>query len=96
MFVITVKFTTYEKDTEKFKTRILKQAKDSIELELGCLVFDVCHDPENINVVFLYEIYTNKDAFDIHLNSEHYLSFNEEVTPWVSEKIVSQLTKQIV
>ena len=37
-----------------------------------------------------------RDAFDIHLNSEHYLSFNEEVTPWVSEKIVSQLTKQIV
>ena len=52
MFVITVKFTTYEKDTEKFKTRILKQAKDSIELELGCLVFDVCHDPKNINIVF--------------------------------------------
>ena len=96
MFVITVKFTTHEKDTEKFKTRILKQAKDSIELEEGCLVFDVCHDPKNINVIFLYEIYTNKDAFDIHLNSEHYLSFNEQVTPWVSEKIVSQLKKQIV
>ena len=96
MFVITVKFTTHEKDTEKFKTRILKQAKESLELESGCHVFDVCHDPKDINVVFLYEVYTNKDAFDIHLNSKHYLSFNEEVTPWVSEKIVSQLTKQIV
>jgi len=95
MFVITVKFTTYEKDTEKFKTRILNKLKILLN-RLGCLVFDVCHDPKNINVVFLYEIYTNKDAFDIHLNSEHYLSFNEEVTPWVSEKLVSQLTKQIV
>ena len=96
MFVITVKFITHEKDTEKFKTRILKQARESLELESGCHEFDVCHDPKDINVVFLYEIYTNKDAFDMHLNSKHYLSFNEEVTPWVSEKIVSQLEKQII
>ena len=41
-----------------------------------------------------YETYTDKDAFDIHLNSKHYLSFNEEVTPWVKEKIVTQLEKQ--
>jgi|TARA_B110000091_G_scaffold145573_1_gene155291 autoinducer 2-degrading protein len=94
MFVITVKFTTHEKDTKKFKDRIIQQAKDSLKLEKDCHVFDVCHDPNNNNVVFLYEIYADKAAFDIHLNSKHYLSFNEEVTPWVSEKLVSQLHKQ--
>ena len=94
MFVITVKFTTHEKDTEKFKARIIQQARNSLELEKECHVFDVCHDPNNNNVVFLYEIYTDKSAFDIHLNSKHYLSFNAEVTPWVSEKLVSQLHKQ--
>jgi autoinducer 2-degrading protein len=94
MFVITVKFTTHEKDTKKFKDRIIQQAKDSLKLEKDCHVFDVCHDPNINNVVFLYEIYADKDAFDIHLNSKHYLSFNEEVTPWVSEKLVSQLHKQ--
>ena len=41
-----------------------------------------------------YETYTDKDAFDIHLQSDHYLAFNEEVTPWVKEKIVTQLEKQ--
>ena len=39
-------------------------------------------------------IRTDKDAFDMHLNSKHYLSFNKEVTPWVKEKIVTQLEKQ--
>ena len=48
----------------------------------------------NKNIVFLYETYTDKDAFDVHLNSKHYLAFNEEVTPWVKEKIVTQLEKQ--
>ena len=94
MFVITVKFVINEKDTEKFKVRILQQARDSLELEKDCHEFDVCHDPNNKNIVFLYEIYTDKDAFDIHLNSKHYLAFNEEVTPWVKEKIVTQLEKQ--
>ena len=94
MFVITVKFEIYEKDTEKFKVRILQQARDSLELEKDCHEFDVCHDPNNKNIVFLYETYTDKGAFDVHLNSKHYQAFNEEVTPWVKEKIVTQLEKQ--
>ena len=94
MFVITVKFVIHEKDIDKFKTRILQQARDSLELEKDCHEFDVCHDPNDQNVVFLYEIYTDKDAFDIHLKSDHYLAFNEEVTPWVKEKIVTMLEKQ--
>ena len=93
MFVITVKFVIHEKDIDKFKTRILQQARDSLELEKDCHEFDVCHDPNDQNVVFLYETYTDKDAFDIHLQSDHYLAFNEEVTPWVREKIVTELEK---
>ena len=94
MFVITVKFVINEKDIEKFKVRMLQQARDSLELEKDCHQFDVCHDPNNKNIVFLYETYTDKNAFDIHLNSKHYLAFNDEVTSWVEEKIVTQLEKQ--
>ena len=94
MFVITVKFVINEKDLEKFKVRMLQQARDSLELEKDCHQFDVCHDPNNKNIVFLYETYTDKNAFDIHLNSKHYLAFNDEVTSWVKEKIVTQLEKQ--
>jgi quinol monooxygenase YgiN len=94
MFVITVRFVINEKDIEKFKVRMLQQARDSLELEIDCHQFDVCHDPNNKNIVFLYEIYTDKNAFDIHLNSKHYLAFNDEVTSWVKEKIVTQLEKK--
>ena len=94
MFVITVKFVINEKDIEKFKVRMLQQARDSLELEKDCHQFDVCHDPNNKNIVFLYETYSDKNAFDIHLNSKHYLAFNDEVTSWVKEKIVTQLEKQ--
>lgn len=96
MFVITVKFTTNPEDTKKFKKRMIQQARDSLNLEHDCIVFDICHDPVNEDVVFLYEIYKDEAAFKVHLNSKHYISFNEEVTPWVLEKIVSQLQKQII
>ena len=96
MFVITVKFTTNPEDTKKFKKRMIQQARDSLNLENDCIVFDICHDPVNEDVVFLYEIYKDEAAFKVHLNSKHYLSFNEEVTPWVLEKIVSKLQKQII
>ena len=94
MFVITVKFVIHEKYIDKFKTRILQQARDSLELEKDCHEFDVCHDPNDQSVVFLYEIYADRNAFDIHLQSDHYLAFNEEVIPWIKEKFVTQLKKQ--
>ena len=94
MFVITVRFVINEKDIEKFKVRMLQQARDSLKLEKNCYQFDVCHDPNNKNIVFLYETYADKNAFDIHLNSKHYLAFNDEVTSWVKEKIVTQLEKK--
>ena len=94
MFVITVKFVTNDQHAEKFKNRVLKQAQDSLKFEEQCHVFDVCHDPNDMNVVFLYEVYTDKNAFEAHLNSDHYLGFNEEVTPWIIEKQVNQLIKQ--
>jgi quinol monooxygenase YgiN len=94
MFVITVKFVINEKDIEKFKVRMSQQARDSLKLEKNCHQFDVCYDPNNKNIVFLYETYTDKNAFDIHLNSKHYLAFNDEVTSWVKEKLVTLLEKQ--
>ena len=96
MFVITVKFVIHEKDIEKFKIRILQQARDSLELEKDCHEFDVCHDPNNKDVILWYETYTNKKAFDVHLNSKQELSVNEEGTPWVKEKMVTQLEKQVL
>ena len=49
---------------------------------------------KNTNKVFLYEIYQDKDAFDYHLKSDHYLSFDKDVKNWVTKKTVDQLIKQ--
>ena len=94
MFVITVDFEIKSEFVNEFRNRVLQQAKDSLNNEEKCLIFDVCFDEKNTNKVFLYEIYQDKNAFDYHLKSDHYLSFDKDVENWVNEKIVNQLIKQ--
>ena len=94
MFVITVDFEIKSEHINEFRSRVLQQAKDSLNNEENCLIFDVCFDEKNKNKVFLYEIYQDKDAFDYHLESDHYLSFDKDVRNWVTKKIVNQLIKQ--
>ena len=94
MFVITVDFEIKSEFVNEFRNRVLQQAKDSLNNEEKCLMFDVCKDEKNTNKVFLYEIYQDKDAFDYHLKSDHYLSFDKDVKNWVTKKIVNQLITQ--
>ena len=94
MFVITVDFEIKSEFVNVFRNRVLQQAKDSLNNEKKCFTFDVCFDEKNTNKVFLYEIYQDKDAFDYHLKSDHYLSFDKDVKNWVTKKTVNQLIKQ--
>ena len=94
MFVITVDFEIKSEFVNEFRNRVLQQAKDSLNNEKKCFTFDVCFDEKNTNKVFLYEIYQDKDAFDYHLKSDHYLSFDKDVKNWVTKKTVNQLIKQ--
>ena len=94
MFVITVDFEIKSEFVNEFRNRVLQQAKDSLNNEKKCFTFDVSFDEKNTNKVFLYEIYQDKDAFDYHLKSDHYLNFDKDVKNWVTKKTVNQLIKQ--
>lgn len=89
MLIITVRFTVHETYREVFRIAILENARTSREVEEGCLQFDVCQDSSG-SVFFLYERYVNDAAFDLHLKSGHFLSFNEASGPWVKDKQVDR------
>ena len=94
MYVVIVEFTTLPEHAAAFKQRVLQQARDSLELEAECHVFDVCFDPGRENFVLLYEVYTDKAAFDAHLAAPHFLDFDATVQPWISDKKLSLLERQ--
>lgn len=90
MFVVTVDFVIHEQHVENFRQAVENQARNSLEQEEGCHQFDVCYDIDDDTAVFLYEIYSDRDAFEEHLDTEHYLDFDASVKDWVAKKDVSQ------
>jgi (4S)-4-hydroxy-5-phosphonooxypentane-2,3-dione isomerase len=86
VFAVTVAFVVQVEWVDAFISRVLRQAEDSLTYEDNCHVFDVCRDSKIPNRIFLYEVYTDEEAFKIHLASEHYLSFDQETKTWVQSK----------
>jgi autoinducer 2-degrading protein len=93
-FAITVSFELEEGAAEKFHCLVAENARQSVALEPGCLRFDVLFPTNGAtgSEVFLYEIYANPAAFDIHLASPHFKSFDEETRALVRKKTVNAFT----
>jgi (4S)-4-hydroxy-5-phosphonooxypentane-2,3-dione isomerase len=93
MFVVVVEFTLKPGFSSQFCERVKRQATDSLSLEPDCHVFDVCIDSENEHVVLLYEVYTDRSAFERHLFSNHFLDFDAGVADWISDKRVATYSR---
>lgn len=89
MYVVTVKFTLAKGAAEAFMGLMRAQARNSLELEPGCHQFDVCSDPSDPGTVFLYELYTDEAAFQVHLASDHFKQFDADVADLVVDKQVA-------
>lgn len=88
MVAVTVEFQVQDAKVEEFNRAMAEQARNSLEKEDDCHRFDICHDDEVIGRVFLYEIYTDRNAFELHLASEHFKQFDAEVKGWIVSKKV--------
>lgn len=89
MFVITAEFRLQQDMLNAFMPLMLIQAEKSLSSEPGCLVFDVClEQTDGEDVVFLYEVYEDEAAFDLHMETPHYLAFSETTSDLVAAKSV--------
>lgn len=85
MYAVTVTFTPAPDAMERFLPLMVENARASLQNEPGCLQFDVCCGADS---VFLYEVYTDRAAFEQHLASAHFRSFDAAVADLVAEKVV--------
>ncbi len=93
MYVVLVEFVTRSNHAAAFVERVRQQARDSLRNESGCHVFDVCINPERANFVMLYEVYTDRAAFDAHLESAHFRDFDAAVRDWITDKKLTFLER---
>ena len=71
-----------------FLAALGENAATSLRDEPDCLRFDVCRDPDDPAAFFLYEVYTDPAAFDVHLAAPHFAAFSKLVADWTVEKSV--------
>ena len=76
-----------------FEAAIEANARTSRETEPGCRQFDVCRDPADPSLFFLYELYDDEAAINAHLQSSHFLSMDSATRDWVATKAVRRLTR---
>lgn len=62
---------------------LLADLVDAVRTEPGNIVFDAHRKTENPDVFFVYEVYADREAFDVHLSSEHSAIFNSKLGPLV-------------
>jgi quinol monooxygenase YgiN len=91
-FAVAVRFQLHAANAADFLAVVKKQAANSLSLERDCHQFDVCVDPEDPCRIFLYETYTDAEAFEGHRKTPHFAVFNDTVGPWVADKEVTTWT----
>ena len=66
---LVVDFTVKPGTKTQFLEIIQEHASKTLENEEGCLQFEVCDAVEGENRVFLYEMYADDAAFEVHKTS---------------------------
>jgi autoinducer 2-degrading protein len=90
-YVITVAFDVETAERARFLDLVCRNAAASLDSEPGCLRFDVLvpqgdGEPD----VLLYEIYEDREAFQAHLDSEHFRDFDTTTRAAVRRKTVQE------
>ena len=88
LYVITVEFTLKPGTMADFRRLIDQNAIDSCRDEPGCQRFDVLVPFGQDDRIFLYEIYDNRAAFEMHLKTPHFDLFNRKSADMVLSKRV--------
>jgi quinol monooxygenase YgiN len=91
MLAVLVEFRIRSAMTQAFHAAIVANARQSVTDEPGCHRFDVCRDPADPSVFFLYELYDDEAAFAAHLRTPHFQQMNTATADWVEAKSVRQM-----
>jgi (4S)-4-hydroxy-5-phosphonooxypentane-2,3-dione isomerase len=91
MFVLVVEFRIHPEFIAAFSAAINENARASLATEPGCRQFDVCRDPAEPALFYLYEVYDDEVAFQAHLKTAHFAAMERASAGWVDSKSVRRL-----
>jgi autoinducer 2-degrading protein len=86
MYVIIVQIQIKEGYKDAFIEAMLDDAKGSVKNEPGCLRFDVIQDGGDPNRIWLYEVYVDEAAFQVHMQTPHFIKWRDTVKDWFADR----------
>lgn len=89
MLVVSAEFQIQEKSRDAFTDLLLENARAAMETEPGCRQFDVSISRRNPDIVFVYELYDDKECFKSHAASTHYQRFDEATKEMITNRSIS-------
>lgn len=90
---LIVEFKVKPEFVDDFARAMRENATSALENEPGCLFFDVCRDPADPSLFFLYELYEDDDAIQAHQHSKHYRKFAELSPDWIASKTIRKMQR---
>jgi autoinducer 2-degrading protein len=85
-FAVVVMFKVSPDNASGFQALLEENAAASVDGEPGCLRFDIVRlDGGDL---LLYELCSDRSAFDAHLDSPHFKAFDEATRAHVLEKAI--------
>lgn len=86
MFAVSVVFNIREDHVEPFVELILQHSARTLAREIGCMRFDVGRDANDPTRVFVYELFVDRHAFDIHSKTDYLDEFFAAAGDWIESK----------
>ena len=93
MLAVCVDFEINLASLDAFLIIVEKNASDSLANAVGCHQFDIAQDPQNPTTIFLYGLYDDVVAFELHKKASHYLEFNDAISGMVNKKSIRLFQK---
>lgn len=87
-YVILAEFDVPAEHTDAFLRLVRENATASVRDEPGCRRFDVLRPENGSGRIALYEIYRDRAAFEEHLRTPHFDSFDTATRTLVSGRLV--------
>lgn len=79
MYAVFVTININPDRVEEFTQASFGDAEGSVRDEPDCFRFDILQDSETASRFYLYEVYRDEAAFEVHLQTPHFLKWKSTV-----------------
>lgn len=88
MYILTVEMRIRPEHCDNFAAAITRQAQSSVSEESDCHEFQVARSEEDPQLFLLYEVYSDRAAFDHHCELPRSKESGARTRPWVESTTV--------